>query len=179
MKYIIKLRICLFVLMFSCKSKYVEFGYYKNEDNISYYGNDSLKLYLLFSNDFHYSKENFHADHLTEEDIKLFRDFNIKRSRKILFAYHSKNSRNVMAYLPRKKIKKDQYERIKTSQTDFYFKIKEDSMFIYKENIFSYKHKYIAVIEKTYKTPHKHYKPEPKTYIYPEISNIKPLTKNN
>lgn len=162
-------------MLTSCASAFKKGGAYKSDGfNKTYYINEKSGIQISFSDKYFYRESNFNASELTSKTEKLLKDFKIVKPKNILFSYDS-GTRSALAML----ISKHQIDFEKYQQTlsdknqKFYFKEREDNHYLFLENIYPYKNKYVLVIERSSKRIHK--KPDNhQTFIFPEI---KPLQK--
>lgn len=179
MKYQLILSLLSCFLLSGCAKNFYKNGYYGTSSKGDYYGNDHKKLYLFFSDRFLYRESNFHADKLSDADCALLSDFGITKPKKMLFAYHSPNSRSVIAfYVGRAAIDFSLYEKYNTVDNRVvYFKNRDDESGHYADNIYPFKNRYLRIIEKTYfdkKRSSKIVVNKPEAYIFPVITTVKP-----
>lgn len=154
----------------------------ETKDFKSYYGNDRRKIYLLFSDQFVYSKENFNAGKISENDEVLLKNFGLKPNRKLLFSYHSGGNRSMTAQISRKNVlRKNNFKKIETGNSKLlYFRTFENDTAIFIDNLIPYKRKFIRIAERSKKIPlsikdSSENKEKQQTFIFPEVFTEKPF----
>ena len=171
----------LFFILFSailssCAAPFYKGGYMFNKNSKSYFGNDTRKIYINFSDKYYYSKIGFNANNLSTNDLELAEEFKA-RPKHILFSYNSASGKQVMVFLLNKRqIDLNSFQKAVTENEVFYFKTIEKNNFTYRENIYPFQNNFVKIIEKSPSFLDKNGQKvlDDKTKIFPLISTEKP-----
>ena len=170
---------CFALILSSCSSAFIKDGYFLKTNTASYYGNDKENIYINFSDKFTYNEIGFNANNLSTNDVDLAKEFKIKPE-KLLFSYHSSSGRQAMAFLLNKnQVNFVDFVSKKIENTEYYYKTSENERYVYRQNIYPFKNKFVKVIEKSpiYLSKNSSKEGNEKTKIFPEITTIKPTKK--